>query len=71
MDEVNRRRLTGAAVIVTGAAHGIGVAYARRLAAESARLVVADLDGDAAEKVAASLREEGREAIAVQVLGLE
>ena len=67
MDEVNCRRLTGAVAIVTGAAHGIGVAYARRLAAEGAEVVVADLDGDTAEKVAASLREEGRHAIAVQV----
>jgi NAD(P)-dependent dehydrogenase (short-subunit alcohol dehydrogenase family) len=39
--------------VVTGAAHGIGRALARRLAAEGLRLVVADLDADALAAVAA------------------
>jgi NAD(P)-dependent dehydrogenase (short-subunit alcohol dehydrogenase family) len=47
-------RLAGHVVIVTGAAQGLGAAYARRLADEGCRLVVADLQGD---KLAA-LREE-------------
>jgi NAD(P)-dependent dehydrogenase (short-subunit alcohol dehydrogenase family) len=36
------------AVIVTGAAHGIGASVARRLAAGGASVVVADLDEPAA-----------------------
>jgi 3-oxoacyl-[acyl-carrier protein] reductase len=41
--------------IVTGAAGGIGEAYARGLAAEGASVVVADLDAERGEKVASDL----------------
>jgi NAD(P)-dependent dehydrogenase (short-subunit alcohol dehydrogenase family) len=42
----------GQGVVVTGAGHGIGRAIATRMAAEGARVVVNDLDGDAARLVA-------------------
>jgi len=42
-------------VLITGAARGIGAACARRLAADGARLVLADLDGTAVEKLAGEL----------------
>src|SRR3954454_13786286 len=42
-------------VVVTGAAQGIGEAYARALAAEGASVVVADLNAEAGEKVAADI----------------
>src|SRR6266850_3658534 len=45
-------RLDGRVVLITGAAGGIGTAAARRLAADGARVVVADIDGGAAEKLA-------------------
>jgi NAD(P)-dependent dehydrogenase (short-subunit alcohol dehydrogenase family) len=52
------RGLTGKTAIVTGAAGGIGSAVARRLSDEGGQLVVVDLDGDAAERVARSLPGE-------------
>ena len=42
-------------MVVTGAGHGIGRAIARRMAAEGARVVVNDLDGEAAASVAAEI----------------
>jgi NAD(P)-dependent dehydrogenase (short-subunit alcohol dehydrogenase family) len=45
-------KLEGKGVVVTGAGHGIGAAIATRMAAEGARVVVNDLDADAAIVVA-------------------
>lgn len=50
-------RFEGRIVLVTGAAHGIGRATAHRLAAERARVMLADLDTTAADAVAATLRD--------------
>src|SRR4030095_8623853 len=49
------KTLSERTVLITGAAGGIGAAAARRLAAEGARLGLADLDGAAVEKLAAEL----------------
>ena len=53
--------------IVTGAGGGIGQAYAEALAREGAAVVVADINTDGAERVAAGIVAEGGTAIAVPV----
>jgi NAD(P)-dependent dehydrogenase (short-subunit alcohol dehydrogenase family) len=46
------QRLEGRVAVVTGGASGIGLASVRRLAAEGARVVVADVDPDAGKAAA-------------------
>jgi NAD(P)-dependent dehydrogenase (short-subunit alcohol dehydrogenase family) len=46
--------VVGAGVVVTGGGSGIGAALARRFVAEGARVVINDLNGDAAAAVAQS-----------------
>lgn len=52
-------RFDGYAVLITGAGRGIGEATARRLAAEGARVLVTDLDGERAATAAESIRADG------------
>ncbi|WP_166390009.1 SDR family oxidoreductase [Nocardioides ochotonae] len=59
-------RLQDKVVVVTGAAQGIGEAYARAIAAEGAAVVVADLHEEAGQKVAAGIEESGGRAIFVR-----
>jgi 2-hydroxycyclohexanecarboxyl-CoA dehydrogenase len=59
--------LTGKNAIVTGAASGIGLATAQRLAREGANVGVWDLNEDGAQRAAAELRPLGVKAIASRV----
>ena len=63
-----RKILEGKTAIVTGGGIGLGRAYARALAAEGARVVVADIDEPAAEAVA---EEVGGLAVRVDVTSVE
>jgi 7-alpha-hydroxysteroid dehydrogenase len=56
--------LDGKTAIVTGAAHGVGRAIARRFSAAGARLVITDRDEEALDDLAALIAEEGGEATA-------
>jgi len=58
-------RLEGRVAIVTGGGHGIGKAYARGLANEGAKIVIAEIDAAAAKAVADAMTKEGFAAIAV------
>jgi len=59
-------RFEGKVAIVTGAAQGIGEAYAKALAAQGAAVVVADLNLEAGEGVAAKMIADGGQAMFVQ-----
>ncbi len=59
-------RLDGKIALITGAGAGYGAGIARRFADEGARVVCADLDGQAAATVAASLPGKAGSALAVQ-----
>lgn len=51
--------LAGKVVVVTGAAQGIGLAYAQRLVAEGCHVVLADLDGEKCAAAAAKITADG------------
>jgi glucose 1-dehydrogenase len=59
-------RLAGKAAIVTEAANGIGLACARRLAADGAAVALADIAVDAGEAAAKELRAQGARAIFIE-----
>ena len=55
-------------VIVTGGAHGIGKAYCLGFGRAGARVVLADIDGEAAAHVASQvIQETGAQALTVAV----
>ena len=60
-----KARLEDRVAIVTGGGHGIGKAYATRLASEGAKIVIAEIDEKAAQAVARELTAAGREALGV------
>jgi NAD(P)-dependent dehydrogenase (short-subunit alcohol dehydrogenase family) len=54
--------MRGQVAVVTGAASGLGAAAAKRLAAEGATVVVADIDEDDARRVAIAIADAGGDA---------
>ena len=61
------QRFAGQVAVVTGSAHGIGAAIARRFAREGASVVIADLDEQQARATAGSISADGGRAIGVGV----
>lgn len=65
----NPSAVAGRVVIVTGAARGLGRDYSRMLAADGAKVALADVQADAVEAAAAELRSDqpGADVLAVTV----
>ena len=59
--------IRGKVAIVTGAGGGIGEAYAKGLAAQGAKVVVAEIERERGERAAAEIVKSGGEAIALAV----
>ncbi len=59
--------LDGQVAVVTGAGSGLGRAIALRLSREGAAIAAADLSADAAEKLVAEIKGEGRSGISIQM----
>ncbi len=58
---LDRFDIKGRSALVTGAASGIGLAYAEAMAEAGAMVTLTDIDGEGAEREAARLREAGHE----------
>jgi NAD(P)-dependent dehydrogenase (short-subunit alcohol dehydrogenase family) len=61
------RRLEGRVALVTGSASGIGRATVERLSAEGAAVVVTDVQDEAGEQAAATIRDAGSDALYVHL----
>src|SRR3546814_17978349 len=59
-------RLEGKTVVVTGAGSGFGAGIARLFAAEGGRVVLADINGEAASTVAAEVDRAGGTAVGLE-----
>lgn len=62
MKTLDQFNITGRSALVTGAASGIGLAYAEAMAEAGAKVTLVDIDSEGAEREAARLRSEGADA---------
>ena len=67
MSTLDQFSIRGRSGLVTGAASGIGLAYAEMLAEAGAKVTLSDIDGEGAEREAERLRGEGYEARAARL----
>ena len=67
MSILDKFDIKGRSALVTGAASGIGLAYAEAMAEAGASVSLTDIDGEGAEREAARLRDRGDEARADQL----
>jgi 3-oxoacyl-[acyl-carrier protein] reductase len=64
-EKLATEELNGRIALVTGAARGIGLGVAERLAQHGATVVLSDIDEEELERSASSLREQGLEATGI------
>lgn len=64
---MDAHRLNGKVAIVTGSAQGIGRAIALRLAAEGAKVAVADIDFPGTQRTAGEIKDAGGSAVGVKL----
>ncbi len=62
MKTLDQFNIAGRSALITGAASGLGLAYAEVMAEAGAKVTLADIDADGAEREAARLRAEGADA---------
>jgi len=62
MKTLDQFDVSGRSALVTGAASGIGLAYAETMAEAGAKVTLTDIDAEGAEREAARLRSEGYDA---------
>jgi len=60
-------RLNGKCALITGAARGIGKAFAQKYADEGARVAVADIDFELAQKTAKEIGEQRAFAVKLDI----
>ena len=63
---MHNKKLDGRVAILTGAGGGLGAEAARVLAMHGAQVAIVDIDGAAAQRVAAEIEGQGGQALAVQ-----
>ncbi len=63
----NKLRLKNKVAVITGAAKGIGRAYAFGMAGEGAKVVVADINLKLAEQTAKEIQDKYGEALPIKV----
>lgn len=63
---MNNKKLEGRVAILTGAGNGLGAEAARVLAGHGAQVAIVDIDGAAANRVAAEIEGQGGQALALQ-----
>jgi NAD(P)-dependent dehydrogenase (short-subunit alcohol dehydrogenase family) len=59
------KEFKGKCAVITGGASGIGLGYAKKLAADGAKIVIADIEGSKAEAAARDITASGGQAIGV------
>jgi 2-hydroxycyclohexanecarboxyl-CoA dehydrogenase len=64
---MDAHRINGKVAIVTGSAQGIGRAIALRLAAEGAKVAVADIDFAGAQRTAGEIKDAGGSAVGMKL----
>src|SRR5262249_6101670 len=66
IEEISMKDFAGKTAVVTGAASGMGRAFAERFAREGMKVVLADVEAPALDTAVAQLREGGFNVIGVQ-----